>query len=137
MPDAFVDADVIIRLLTGDDPEKQARATALFERVEKGELQLATPVTTIADVVYVLSSPKLYRVPRPEVAAMLIALLRLRNFRVPSRGTVIRALELYAATNLDFGDALMATLMLRAGISDLYSYDRHFDQLKGITRKEP
>ena len=75
MDTAFVDADVIVRLLTGDDPAKQDRATRLFERVEQGKVRLTTPVTTIADVVYVLSSPRLYSVERARVAAMLIALL--------------------------------------------------------------
>ncbi len=74
---------------------------------------------------------------RGDVAAMLIRLLRLANFRVPSRRSLIRALELYAATNLDFGDALIATAMLRADTPTLYSYDKDFDQLKGIARKEP
>lgn len=51
----FVDTDVLIRLLTGDDPAKQAQAADLFEQVERGELQLAAPNTVIADAVYVLS----------------------------------------------------------------------------------
>jgi predicted nucleic acid-binding protein len=72
----FVDTDVIIRLLTGDDPTKQAQAAALFEQVEQGHLQLTAPDTVIADAVYVLSSPRLYHLPRAGVAALLTALVR-------------------------------------------------------------
>lgn len=59
----FVDADVVVRLVTGDDPGKQAAARRLFDRVEAGDLVVATPVTTIADAVYVLASPRLYALP--------------------------------------------------------------------------
>ncbi len=45
MADAFVDADVIVRLLTGDDLEKQARAAALFEAVEGGALLTRTSIS--------------------------------------------------------------------------------------------
>lgn len=42
MSDPFVDTDVIIRLLTGDDLQKQAEAAALFEQVEAGNLATST-----------------------------------------------------------------------------------------------
>ena len=54
--DPFVDTDVILRLLTGDDPTKQQAARVLFEQVEKGVLTLAAPDTVIADAVFVLAS---------------------------------------------------------------------------------
>ncbi len=73
----YLDTDVIIRLLTGDDPAKQAAASALFEHVEKGSLTIAAPDTVIADAVYVLTSPRLYNLSRAHVAALLTALIRL------------------------------------------------------------
>ena len=137
MDTAFVDADVIVRLLTGDDPAKQDRATRLFERVEQGKVRLTTPVTTIADVVYVLSSPRLYGVERAKVSAMLIALLRLPSLAVPQEESVMRALSLFGASKIDFGDALIAASMLADDADTLYSYDRDFDNLAGIRRLEP
>lgn len=137
MADPFIDTDVIIRLLTQDDPQKQARAAALFKRIEAGELQAAAPVTTIADAVYVLASPRLYKVPRPEVAALLSTLVRLRHFKIGQRATVLRALDLYGTTHLDFGDAMIVAAMEQAGSQVVYSYDEDFDRVKGITRKQP
>lgn len=137
MDTAFIDADVIVRFLTGDDPAKQERATHLFERVEQGKVRLTTPVTTIADVVYVLSSPRLYGVERARVAAMLIALLRLPGFVVPQGESVTRALSLFGASKIDFGDAFIAASMLTDDTDTLYSYDRDFDKLTGIRRLEP
>ena len=137
MSDPFVDTDILIRLLTGDDPQKQAAGQALFESVEQGSLTLAAPATVIADAVYVLSSPRLYAQPRAQVAAMLTRLVRLAHFKIGQRRTVLRALDLYGTTNLDFGDAMIVANMQRVGSPALYSYDQDFDGIQGVTRQEP
>lgn len=137
MPDSFVDTDVIIRFLTGDDPVKQARASELFEAVTEGRLTLAAPDTVIADAVFVLSSPRLYHLPRPEVRALLAPLVRLPSFRVDNRRTLLEALDVFATTNLDFGDAMIVASMREQSSRLLYSYDKHFDRLPGVTRQEP
>lgn len=67
MTDGFVDTDVIIRLLTQDDLKKQGEAATLFEAIKAGRLKVRAPDTVIADAVYVLSSPRLYKLPRSEV----------------------------------------------------------------------
>ena len=133
----FIDTDVIIRLLTKDDPKKQAAAAALFEQVEAGTLKVAAPVTVIADAVYVLSSPRLYNLSPSQVRKLLIPLVRLPGFRVRNRRTVLRALDLYASMNIDFGDAFIVASMERASSQVVYSYDTPFDRIKNITRQEP
>ncbi len=134
----YVDTDVIIRLLTGDDPAKQVAASALFEHVEKGSLTIAAPDTVIADAVYVLTSPRLYNLSRAHVAALLTALVRLTHFRVQNRRDVLEALRVYGTTTgLDFGDALLVATMQQDGSETLYSYDRHFDRIVTIQRREP
>ncbi|MDA8216645.1 MAG: PIN domain-containing protein [Dehalococcoidales bacterium] len=137
MSEPFVDTDVLIRLLTGDDPKKQAEAAALFEAVEAGELTLVAPDTVIADAVYVLSSPRLYNQARADVAAMLSRLLRLPGFKVENRAAVLRALDLYATTKIDFGDALLVASMAQRGSAILYSYDADFDRIPIVTRRSP
>jgi len=133
-----LDTSVIIRLLTGDDPEKQARSKALFRRVELGDLAIAAPATVIADAVYVLSSPRLYNRPRDEVAALLAPLVGLPNFHVEGRRAVLSALQLYGRIpKLDFGDALIAAHAQQSHSPIVYSYDTDFDRIPGITRQEP
>ncbi|MBI2908050.1 MAG: PIN domain-containing protein [Chloroflexi bacterium] len=137
MSDPFVDTDVLIRLLTGDDLKKQAEAAALFEAVEAGRLTLAAPDTVIADAVYVLSSRRLYDKPRSDVAAMLSRLVSLPGFKVENRASVVRALDLYGATSLDFGDALIVASMEQRGSTILYSYDADFDRIPTVNRRLP
>jgi predicted nucleic acid-binding protein len=137
MTQPFIDTDVIIRFLTGDDPEKQAAATTLFEQIEQGLLTVQAPDTVIADAVYVLSSPRLYHLARGDIREMLAALVRLPQFHVQNRWSVLRALDLYASTKLDFGDTLIIASMELQGSHLLFSYDADFDHVQGITRQEP
>jgi predicted nucleic acid-binding protein len=137
MTTPFIDTDVIIRFLTGDDPGKQAAATALFEQVEQGLLTVAAPDTVIADAVYVLSSPRLYHLARSAVQELLGALVQLAYFQVQNKLAVLRALELYGSTRLDFGDTLIIASMEQQHSRILYSYDTDFDRFEGISRQEP
>lgn len=137
MSEPHVDTDVIVRLVTGDDPAKQARAAQLFQDVEDGKLIVRAPVTVIADAVFVLCSKRLYNLPRPAAAAALARLVRIPGFRVDRRQTVLAALALFGSTRLDFGDCMLIASMHQAGSTLLYSYDRDFDRFPPITRQEP
>jgi predicted nucleic acid-binding protein len=63
--------------------------------------------------------------------------LLLDGLRIEHKRTYFRALDLYAATNVDFGDALSVAHMERLGITRIVSFDRDFDRLPGIERVEP
>jgi predicted nucleic acid-binding protein len=133
----FIDTDVIIRFLSGDDPKKQAAAATLFEKIEQGLLTVAAPDTVIADAVFVLSSPRLYHIPRSDIRDMLSRLVTFPHFRVENHLCVLKALDLYAATKLDFGDTLIIASMEQQNSHVLYSFDTDFDRIQGIIRREP
>ena len=137
MSKPFVDTDVLIRLVTGDDPQKQAEARVLFKKVETGDLTLLARETVIADAVFVLSSRQLYHLPREEIRDLLTPILRLPDFKIHCRRTVVRALDIYASTNLDFGDAFIVASMQALGSNLRYSCDRDFDRIQGVTRRSP
>lgn len=137
MTKAFVDTDVIIRLVTGDDLVKQQSAVRLFQAVEEGRLQLQAPDTVIADAVYVLSSPRLYAVSRTDVRDLLATLLRLPSFVLHSKIALLQALEIFADSGIDFGDCLIIASMEVSGTTELYSFDRDFDAFPAIDRLEP
>ena len=64
MEPIFLDTNIIIHFLTGDDPAKQAAAKVLFERIENKELTVYAPDTVIGDAVFVLASPRHYHKSR-------------------------------------------------------------------------
>jgi predicted nucleic acid-binding protein len=136
MAHPYVDTDVIIRLLTGDDVVKHEAARGLFEQVEQGSLTLAAPDTVIADAAFVLSSKKWYNKSRTEVRDLLAPLVKLPHFRVQNKRAVPRALTLYAQTTLDYGDVFIVATMEQADASTLYSYDEKLGKLPGIVRQE-
>src|SRR5260221_12521785 len=123
MTQPFIDTDVIIRFLTGDDPDKQAAATALFEQVEQGLLTVQAPNTVIADAVYVLSSPRLYHLARRAIQEMLAALVRLPQFHGLNRMRVLQGLDLLLDPKLDFEMAFMMSSREKQGPHILYSSD--------------
>lgn len=134
---SYIDTDVIVRFISGDDPAKVRAATTLLTAVEEGRQTLSCPVTVIADALYVLTSRHLYALDRGLVAAALSALVSLPHFRVAQRRIVLRALDLFGGTRLDFGDAMIVATMERAGVATLYSYDGDFDRFSTIQRREP
>ncbi len=137
MATEFLDTNLLIRYLTQDNPDQTARATTLLRQIETGERQMTTCEGVLVEIVQVLSSKRLYNLPRSDIASALSNILSLRGLRLPHRSTYARALEIYASTSLDFVDALEVAHMEREGIQTIVSFDRHFDRLPQITRREP
>ncbi|MDQ3696020.1 MAG: PIN domain-containing protein [Chloroflexota bacterium] len=90
---ACVDANIILRLITGDDPEKAARCFELFQRASRGEVSLYTSEAIVAEIIYVLSR-SIYHVPRDDVATALAPVLANSGLRMDHKGTVLQALDL-------------------------------------------
>ena len=133
----FVDTNVFIRYLTKDDPDKAQACFELFQEAQANQVVLTTTEAVITELVYVLSSKKTYGLARADIRARLYPLLSVPGLRLPHRQIYLRALDLYVSHPLDFEDAVIATQMKRQNIGDLYSYDRGFDRLSGLTRHEP
>nr|WP_294517299.1 type II toxin-antitoxin system VapC family toxin [uncultured Rhodopila sp.] len=92
------DTNVIVRLLTGDEPRQTARARSLFETET-----VFLPKTVILEAEWVLR--RLYRLERLPVNRALEALLSLPNVRCEDEPVVRQALA-WNRENLDFADAL-------------------------------
>ena len=133
----FVDANIFVRLLTRDDPQQSRRSLALFQRAERGEVELMTSEAVVAEVVYVLASPVLYATPRPEVAARLGAALVNKDLRLDHKESVLLALDRYGTTNLHFADCLCVEHAQREALTGIYSYDQDLDRVPGVRRLEP
>ena len=134
---AFVDANIFVRVLTGDDPQKAARSSALLLRAQRGDVRLITSESVIAEVAYVLSSRSIYRIPRTTVTIALQSILADPSIELDRKESVLAALDLWQRSNVDFADCLAAEYVRRAELAGIYSYDRDFDRIPGIYRLEP
>lgn len=131
----FVDANVIIRFLTHDEPHQSPRCDALFERVSKERETVVVSEIVVADVVWTLYS--YYKLSKEQIREYVSMLLLQPSVHLPDKVRILEALSLFANENIDFSDALMATHMKARGLEEVYSYDRDFDRIEGIERIEP
>jgi predicted nucleic acid-binding protein len=109
------------------NPSRQAKRRSLPQTPSS-----LTPSTFLRSVIPQALPPP----PRTQIEALLTALVRLRGFRVQQKRLVLRALQLYGQTNLDFGDTMIAAVE-QHGSGALYSFDKDFDRLPNIQRVEP
>ncbi len=133
----FVDTNVFLRYLTQDHPAAAQKCFELFQRLKRIEIRLATSESVLAEVVYVLASPRLYNQPRQNIKTLLYPIMSLSGLKIPNRKVFLRALDIYAETNLDLEDALSVATMEREKLTTILSDDKHFDKIEGIQRIEP
>lgn len=131
-----LDTDVLIRYVTGDDPVKEAAAARLLAEAEAGVIELDLSPVTIADAVYVLTSRRLYGLGRKDAAEALLRLIALRGIVMAEKDLVVAALGIFARHNVDFGDAYTAARSLKLDVP-VVAFDRDFDRLPGVGRREP
>jgi predicted nucleic acid-binding protein len=132
---AYVDANVIVRLITGDPPDMAEQAERLFQRIDEGEIEVVVDSIVVAEVVWVLSS--FYGFTPDEIAPALQTFLVGDGIVGEEKLESLQALALYREKNIDFVDALLAVRMIREGVRDIYSFDKHFDRLESVRRIEP
>ncbi len=111
-----VDTNVVVRLLTGDDPKQAAAAKSLFQRQ-----QVWVAKTVLLETGWVLRS--LYGYEEKAIREAFIKLLGLRNVHVEDEPSVAAALAL-TAHGIDLADALH--LSSRPPGATFVSFDRSF-----------
>ena len=107
------------------------RATALLS----GTDALYLPDLILAETVYVLQS--VYRVPRPEVAALTRAVVSSRNITTDDPALLIRAIDIYEHHRLSFADAYLIALAEPDPDSSIMSFDKGIDKVRSARRSEP
>lgn len=134
----FLDANIFLRFLTRDDPEKAADCRDLILSLEN-ENEAATSELVISEVVFVLSSKANYGYSRQAVVESVRPLLLLRGLRIAEKTRILRAFDFYESVpQLSFGDCLIAAYVENTPeIEALISYDRDFDRINGLARLEP
>lgn len=96
-----VDTNILVRLLTNDDPEQTRRAAAIFQQHE-----IFIPKTVLLETEWVLRFS--YELPRARILAALQHLLGLKQVQMEDTETVIQALA-HFEHGMDFADALHLT----------------------------
>ena len=106
-----------------------------FRSAQEGKALLIITSLTAAEVVWVLES--YYGYSKSRVAETLTDFLLCDGLEVEDVDFLIEALAMYHAKNLDFADAFLAVTALRKGPQTVYSFDRHFNRVDGLTVLKP
>lgn len=130
-----IDANVLIRFVRADHPQQSPASRALIERVSNGDVEVFLPEIALCDTVWTLQS--YYKLSRRDIAQFALDLMALNGVRMARKPVARRAAVLYGETSVDFSDALIVAEMLHDDRRAIYSYDRDFDRLAGISRMEP
>jgi len=110
-----LDTNVLVRLLTNDDPAQAQRAAALID----GSPACFVPITVVLELEWVLRGA--YQLSRPAVIHAFEGLMAIGHLHVEQEELVLRALE-WHRQGLDFADALH--LVRSEGCGALVSFDR-------------
>lgn len=122
----WVDANVLLRFLTGEPKELAGKAASLMGRAESGEVILVVSSLVVAEVVWVLKS--FYRHSLEDIAGVLVPLMSADGVEVEDRETLTQAIELARDKNVDFVDAALALQAARRG-EPVCSFDGDFKRL--------
>ncbi len=133
-PMPFLDTNILLRHLLGDVPEQSARAHVLLKRVVGG-LRVRVTESIVFEAVFTLQ--RTYKKSRQEISDNLLPILELPGISLPGKAIIREAFRLFLETPLSIVDAYHAALMADLGLTEIYSFDPHFDHVPGITRLEP
>jgi predicted nucleic-acid-binding protein len=124
-----VDANVLLRFLTGEPEALAQRAAQVILRAERGETRLVLSPLVIAEMIWVLKS--FYKRSHREIAGVLIPLLSADGVEVEEGDTMLRAIELIRDLNVSFVDAVLSLEADRQGEMVCTFDETHFKRLPG------
>ncbi len=132
----FLDASIFLRAILGDVTEKAQHCLNLLGAIDDRQHDASTSVLVLNEILWVLEGLK---VPAREIVPRMVAIAQSRVNILPSgnHDSVEQAVDLYASEKVDFQDALNAITARDAGIRVIVSYDRHFDRIDFVERREP
>ncbi len=127
MTDAVVDANILLRHLTGAPAPLADRAQNLLVAAEQRSIRLIVTALTLAEVVFVLQHT--YRWPRRTLAEGLGKLLASDTFYFPEMALLEQALAWYRdIPRLHFADAYIAAVAA-ARHAAVVTFDQEFKRL--------
>ena len=127
-----LDANILVRYLTQDDPVQAARATALIERRLTRDEPGFVSVVAFAEIVWVLR--RRYRFDRERVAAAVELMLATEALVVEREAEVFLAVDSLREGRGEFADVLIGALCMAAGCSVVLTFDRRALRLPGFER---
>jgi predicted nucleic acid-binding protein len=135
----FLDANVFIyayykpkKQLAQKERQMKEQAKAIITNVSQGKEEVLTSVVHVSEIVNILK----HGMPQDQLTVIIRGLFMLDNVTITgvTREAYFAATELGDDLKLEANDALAVDILRTKDISEIYSFDEHFDQIDGIMR---
>lgn len=133
---AFIDTNILIRILVKDDDIKRKACEKLLEKAKRKEVILYILPVAIIEIVWVLE--KYYKLDKNVIRELVEAILNTPELKCEMEGVFKEAIKSYEEKNIKFADAVMGYWGIERGFSIVYTFDeKDFKRIEGLEVKKP
>ena len=125
-----LDTNILVRYITQDIPEQAAIAERLLDSLTNSSPGFVSREVVIK-LVWVLE--RSYKFSRAQVVEVLTTLIGAENLIVESDEDIAHATFMYGQSGTGFSDMAILMASERAGCESLYTFDRRFARMEGVT----
>jgi predicted nucleic acid-binding protein len=135
----FLDANVFVyayykpkKQLSEKEHQMKELAKTIISNISKGKEEVMITVVHVSEVANVLK----HGMPQEQLTTIIRGLFMLDNVRIMdvTKDVYFAATELGEDLKLEPNDALAIDMMRQNNITEIFSFDEHFNQIDGITR---
>ena len=125
----FIDANVILRVLTRDDEGQFKKAEKLLSRAIDGEVMLVCGPPVLFEVAWTLEAR--YKIPNTRILDYLESLLATEGIEIIDRRIVEKAISKSRISNVEFADAYIASIAEENSCQEIATFNiSDFKKLK-------
>jgi predicted nucleic-acid-binding protein len=126
-----LDTNILVRLITEDNPDQALAVLALLENAESREERFFVSTIVVCELAWTLRSQP-YRYRRAAIAEALDTVLETNVFELQHRELIQQAVTEYRHGWADFSDYLIGYENNQAGCSDTITLDGDLSQVEGF-----
>lgn len=136
---ALVDTNILCYAFDTRDEGKRKRAKELLERCWRSKEMLSVSVQNLAEFSVVVTEKVEHPLPQLVVRKFIASISAFDGWNVVgyTSDTILAAHEIKKRCSLHFWDALLVATMEENRIHAIYTEDRHFDRVPGLTVIDP
>jgi predicted nucleic-acid-binding protein len=131
----FLDTNIFLRYFLKENELVFRRLEKLFSEIILGNIIGVANAMIIAEVVWVLS--RSYKWNKEKICDNIEFILITPNIRFKDKAILVNAVNVYKEKNISFIDAYNYSFIRANGVTEIYSFDRDFDELQDVKRLEP
>ena len=121
MKKIFIDANIILRILTKDDEKQMEKAGGLFSKAISGDVLLVCGPPVLFEVAWTLEAR--YKVSNSRILDYIESLLATPGLMMTDRGLVEDAVSRSRCSEVEFADSYIAVLAGASGCDSIATFN--------------